>query len=157
MSDRTERFTARLLPVRPDGRVLLLRGVAPQAPEAPFWFTVGGEIDPGEQPQDAAVRELAEETGIVVAVDELSAPIEGPVVEFDWGTASFVQHQTFFAVRVPDGEVDFAGHDEGERATISDHGWFTPDELEASGEAADPTLPDVLRQGLAVLGLLQGA
>ena len=52
----------------------------------------------------------------------------------------------------PDAAVDFAGLDGQERETISDHGWFTPGELEATGEAADPTLPDVLRSGLAALG-----
>lgn len=35
------------------------------------WAPVSGIIDPGEHPADAAVREVAEETGVVVEVERL--------------------------------------------------------------------------------------
>lgn len=35
----------------------------------PPWTFIAGEIEPGESPQDAAVREVKEETGLVVTVD----------------------------------------------------------------------------------------
>src|SRR5205085_12348950 len=52
---------------RPRGwRVLVLqRGEGTRCPTA--WETVHGRIEPGERPEDAAVRELAEETGLVPA------------------------------------------------------------------------------------------
>ena len=53
------RQTARVLPVDPEGRVLLLHGWDPRRPEAPFWFTIGGGAEPGESLPEAAARELA--------------------------------------------------------------------------------------------------
>ncbi len=47
----------------PDGRVLLAERTARQL-SAGFWEAPGGRIDPGETPEQAAVRELAEEVGI---------------------------------------------------------------------------------------------
>src|SRR3712207_2623584 len=49
---------------RPRGwRVLVLqRGPATRCPTA--WEAVHGRIEPGERPEDAAVRELGEETGL---------------------------------------------------------------------------------------------
>lgn len=35
----------------------------------PPWTFIAGEIEPGESPEDAAVREVKEETGLVVTVD----------------------------------------------------------------------------------------
>lgn len=35
--------------------------------EGAFWHTVAGTVEPGEEPRATAVRELAEETGLVAA------------------------------------------------------------------------------------------
>lgn len=49
----------------PVGRVLLIRCVAMRADgEFAFWLTPGGEIEAGEEPMAAAVRELREELGL---------------------------------------------------------------------------------------------
>jgi 8-oxo-dGTP diphosphatase len=53
----------------PAGRVLLLRCVVMRADgEFVFWLTPGGEIEAGETPLEAAVRELREELGLEVEV-----------------------------------------------------------------------------------------
>lgn len=54
--------------VREDGRVLLQRR-PPGKAMAGLWEFPGGKVEPGETPEAALARELAEELGIVVAVD----------------------------------------------------------------------------------------
>lgn len=51
-----------------EGRVLAARRAAPAA-LAGRWELPGGKVEPGETPEQALVREVAEELGCVVAVD----------------------------------------------------------------------------------------
>jgi 8-oxo-dGTP pyrophosphatase MutT (NUDIX family) len=51
----------------PDGRVLLLEQF-----ERAWWSQPGGIVDPGETPEQAAERELTEETGIRLPMKRLS-------------------------------------------------------------------------------------
>jgi 8-oxo-dGTP pyrophosphatase MutT (NUDIX family) len=53
-----QRTSARVVPVNTSGRVLLLHGRDPARPESPYWFTIGGVVEPGESLAAAAVREL---------------------------------------------------------------------------------------------------
>jgi 8-oxo-dGTP diphosphatase len=56
----------------PAGRLLLIRRAHP--PEAGRWSLPGGRVEPGESLPAATVREVAEETGLDVAVgDEVGA------------------------------------------------------------------------------------
>ncbi|MFD8704957.1 NUDIX domain-containing protein [Kitasatospora sp. NPDC059648] len=56
-------------------RVLLARRV-----DDGRWASVGGILDPGEQPADGVVRECLEETGVVVVPELLaSVTVTGPV------------------------------------------------------------------------------
>jgi 8-oxo-dGTP pyrophosphatase MutT (NUDIX family) len=60
------RISARVVLLDDDGAVLLLCGSDPAFTDgtAPrWWFTVGGQIQPGEQLAEAAVRELDEGRG----------------------------------------------------------------------------------------------
>jgi ADP-ribose pyrophosphatase len=51
-----------ILPLLADGSVVLLRNRRPATGET-LWEVPAGTLEPGEAPQSAAVRELAEETG----------------------------------------------------------------------------------------------
>lgn len=62
-------FTADVVVVREDGHVLLVRRGA--EPFEGAWALPGGHLDSGETPLDAAVRELAEETGVRVEPADL--------------------------------------------------------------------------------------
>ena len=51
--------------IDPDGRVLIAQR-PPQKAMAGLWEFPGGKLEPGERPEDALIRELGEELGIVV-------------------------------------------------------------------------------------------
>ncbi|PWN03675.1 NUDIX hydrolase [Nocardioides silvaticus] len=57
---------ASIILVDPRGRVLLQERDEHPAIDPECWGFVGGHVDPGEEPDGAAYRELAEETGIHV-------------------------------------------------------------------------------------------
>jgi 8-oxo-dGTP diphosphatase len=57
--------------VDPDGRVLLAQRPAGK-PMAGLWEFPGGKVNPGETPETALIRELAEELGIDVAASCLA-------------------------------------------------------------------------------------
>jgi 8-oxo-dGTP pyrophosphatase MutT (NUDIX family) len=151
---RLRRNTARVLPVDPEGRVLLLHGWDPLRPRDPFWFSIGGAVEHGETLREAAARELAEEAGIVLDPELLGEPIATEPIDFWWAGMHFDQDQTFYAVAMGDAAVSFAGQEALERATIDKHGWLRPEELDGGGERpADPQLPRLMRLAVAaVLG-----
>ena len=74
MTDRIERTTrvSAYAVCAEDGRLLLAR-IAPgyTAGYDGWWTLPGGGIEHGEDPRDAAVRELEEETGLIGESDEL--------------------------------------------------------------------------------------
>lgn len=146
-----------MLPVRPDGKVLLLHGWDPLKPDTPYWFTIGGGVEAGETPAQAGSRELREEVGILLPAEALGEPVATNTIEFEWGGCPIIQHQTFFAVPVDRVEVSFANQEALELQTISAHGWWHADDLEATGQAAHVTIPDLLRRAVAAVTLRQAS
>jgi 8-oxo-dGTP pyrophosphatase MutT (NUDIX family) len=64
---RPWRLSGRLLVLDPDGRLLLVHCSDPALPALGEWWEVpGGGVHPGEDTVTAALREVAEETGVVV-------------------------------------------------------------------------------------------
>jgi 8-oxo-dGTP pyrophosphatase MutT (NUDIX family) len=140
------RVSARVVPVDDRGQVLLLHGRDPARPDHWYWFTIGGALDPGETPEEAAVRELREETGIQATPDGLSAPFHHGEHAFSFDGIDYVGEATFFALRletsVADG-VHFEGLESAEVGNIVEARWWTPDAL-AGVPLSNPDLPRLM-------------
>jgi len=148
------RRAARVLPVNRAGEVLLLLSGEPGRPDVRWWGSAGGGVEAGESVRAAAVRELAEETGLVVAEDALLGPVARTDVEFDWGRWHLVQDQTYFALPL-DGisadQVSLAGLEPLEVGTIDRAGWWTPADLDAEGNAVDADLLSIMEVAVSVV------
>ena len=135
-----ERHAARVLPINPAGEVLLLQCINPASPEAPFWVSIGGGLEPGEDERQAVVRELWEETLIRCEPADLRGPVQREVVEFAWAEYDIVQHQAYYLVEVPDVVVSFARMDAIETATTLAYRWWSLDALSATTEHVLPNV-----------------
>lgn len=113
-------------------RVLLFQDTDPGYPDQHWWVTPGGGLDPGETEQQAAVREVAEETGLVIAESDLTAPVAYRTVQHGYSDQVLEQRETFFLVRVDHFTPDSSAFTPEEKITIAGHRWWTADELAAA-------------------------
>lgn len=140
------RYGARVLLLDDAGRVLMVRGHDPHAPERSFWFTPGGGIEPQEDARSAAVRELAEETGYVLAPEELQGPVWRRTAVFDFASQPYTQHEEFFVAWLADTDARDRAEailTETELEAIDEVAWLSLAELAADSREV---FPDVLRQ-----------
>ncbi|SDD06988.1 NUDIX hydrolase [Nocardioides lianchengensis] len=152
MTDPVRRVAARVLPVSATGEVLLLQCQDPARPGDLHWISVGGAVDAGESLQEAALRELVEETGVVVTADLLSSPLHRGEYPFTWDGVDYLSDTTLFALPLDRGtEVSFARLEEAEVGNVLAAGWWTPDALRADGSAASPDLPDIMEAAIAAV------
>ena len=153
MGARRLRLAARVLPVSPEGRVLLLQEQNPAAPGVLYWGSVGGAVDPGESLAEAAVRELHEETGIIAVPSALVGPVLRAEQPFTWAGRDYVNDAHFFALALDESvEVTFDNLVEEETGNMLGSGWWTPEDLEADGTAASAELIGAMRLAIDVIG-----
>jgi len=112
------------------GRILLFRFVHKKDALAgqDYWATPGGAVEEGETFEQAAIRELEEETGIqVVSVGSHVGQREF-VLQLPSGE-HVVADERFFLVEVSDISLSRDGWTIEETQVMADHRWWLPDDL----------------------------
>jgi len=114
-----------------------------------FWFTVGGQIEENESINEAAIREIYEETGIKKEEIEL-----GPIVwfgEFDLilnGVLTRLK-QKFMVAKTNQKNVFLKNPTSWEKNVITEFKWYSLDEIKNTNEIIYPALlseylPDII-------------
>ncbi len=142
-SGKRVRRSARLIVIDPLNRILMFRFDVAGRP--PFWVTAGGECEPGESFEEAARRELLEETGIAT---DPGAQIARTTPEFVTVEGEPVRaDERYYLVPVQEAEIDTSRHTELEQKVMTQHRWFNLTELKNWHEAVFPeNLAEIIRQ-----------
>ena len=131
------RLTSRVILLDDDSRVLLFLTKAPDTSGVARWLTPGGGVDAGESHHDAAVRELREETGLVI--DDLGEPVWSHDFVVQWDAADHdTGHAVFYTATVDTFEPSDEQWTDDERVDVLAHRWWALDELAATTEPYEP-------------------
>jgi 8-oxo-dGTP pyrophosphatase MutT (NUDIX family) len=155
--DTKIRPSARVVLLDDADRLLMLRIHDPSATRGPnpitadFWLLVGGGVQPGETYEQAAYREVVEETGMRDVSIGRCLWTQEKLVTNPSGELELVVGR-FFVGRVASGTpVSFTGHEPLEASTIVGYRWFSHEEIlvrEADETFLPPGLGGLLRDVL---------
>ena len=143
------RQAARVVLFEPGGRLLLLRGSDPAARHEGHWWEIpGGGIDPGEDSEAAARRELREEAGITEA--EIGPCVFTQRARFTFAGIRFDQFERIHVAwcDAPSDRWEPHGLEALEALAFSGQAGWEVDEVLATTERL---LPPGLRHGLPQL------
>ena len=141
MQPGQHRETARVILCKPNSEIFLLKThFDPEVGLPPRWITPGGGIDEGETVIQAAMRELAEETGLEVSPEALGELIWVTEGRWDWADGrnhhTYVDH--FYLLQIQDFALDISGWTADEHRDVLEHRWWSLDDLKRSGESVSP-------------------
>ncbi len=88
------------------------------------WSLPGGAIDPGEKPSEAVIREVQEETGLIVSPTQIIAVLGGTDYRYRYSNGDLVEYTiTLFACKPIGGTF---GETDDETAALE---WFPFEEM----------------------------
>ncbi|HEX9623998.1 MAG TPA: NUDIX domain-containing protein [Streptosporangiaceae bacterium] len=139
------RQAARVVLLDPQDRVLLMR-YDDRPPNGSHWATPGGGLEPGESYPQAALRELAEETGW--SDIKLLGEIHRRSHTMEWGGILVRQHERLYLARTDVPARPITGVDAMHKSDgIAAWHWWTTAELTTTSDAIWPAaLPDLVRR-----------
>ncbi len=147
------RKTSRVLLIDSTGRTLLFKSLS-ETTGISFWYPPGGGLEDGEDYEDAARREILEETGIVELVDLTKFGIRQNTFTFKKVPTIF--EEVWFYATVPTKEIDVTGFTEFEKSNVVETRWWGLAEMLNSEDRLVPhNLKDLLREYLTS-GRLEG-
>jgi len=141
------RPSSRLILLDPTGRVLLFRFAFTQGAliGQTYWATPGGGVQAGETFEQAAQRELEEETGLVVNVVDREISRREFVLELPSGE-HVIAVERFFLVRTVARNISDDLWTDHEKEVMTAHHWWSLEELAQSSETIFPeNLLELLR------------
>ena len=131
--DPQRRPSARLVILDRAGRALLFRF---RFPDRTFWATPGGAVDAGETYEQAARRELAEETGLA---GNLSTEIHRRYTVFTGPFGNRVEaDERYFCLETGGAEIDRSRWEPVEREMIDRVDWFSSSDIRLLPEPVFP-------------------
>lgn len=140
------RRSARVLLIDESDDVLLVHSLDPARPHVRSWYTPGGGIDPGEDPRDAAAREVYEEIGLRVDPASLDGPHQRETVTFSFDGMTVHQDHEFYCVAVRRFHPRPMQLSDLERRSTLEVCWVPVAEIPA---LADPVYPTTLPELVA--------
>jgi 8-oxo-dGTP pyrophosphatase MutT (NUDIX family) len=143
------RPSARVLLLNQSGSVLLFKFVhaSDALTGSSYWATPGGAVEDGETFEQAALRELKEETGL--SVNQLSGEVGRRSFEMQLASGERVwADERFFAASTVRSAISDTGWSANERRVVADHRWWSIEDL---ARTSDLIFPERLLDLLAVV------